>query len=401
MSTLTALDLLVRENFSTLKGKRIALLAHAGSVSRDLHHALDIFAQQSVCTLVRVFGPEHGLRGAEQAMDQVGSGIDPITKIPVVSLYGTNFDSLKPKAEHFRDIDTLVIDLPDVGSRYYTYAQTMALCMEVAGANGVRVLVLDRPNPIGGVQISGAPLQKGCRSFCGLVPVANRHGLTIGELARAYNQGFGSGPDRYDAVPCALEVRLVEGWRRSQYFDALDLPWILPSPNIPTLDSAIVYPGGCLFEATNISEGRGTTRPFEFLGAPYIDGARWADATLKQGLELAGAKLRPITFIPKFEKCANELCGGVQIHVTDRATFEPFRWNLALIAAAKELYPNHFAWRQGSYEFVDKVPAIDLLYGSENFRIAVESGRGLKAIENELSAFEAQYRSERSAIELY
>ncbi len=397
----SGLDLWLKRGFPEIKGQRIGVVCNHAAVDSDLIHLVDRLLQAGV-KVERIFAPEHGFRGTLQDMAGVASSVDPQTNIPLVSLYGSTKESLAPKPEQLSGLDAVVCDLPDIGTRYYTFAQTIGLLMEVAAPLKLPILVLDRPNPLDGVTIEGAPLVRTCRSFCGYAPVPNRHGLSLGELCQIMNKGFGRTED--EKIPpfgADLKVITCGSWNRAQYFDQTGLPWVLPSPNMPTLDTALVYPGMCLFEATSLSEGRGTTRPFEFVGAPFIDGDRWSEATMKTGLSLKGAKLRPINFIPKFHKWSDQNCGGVQLHVTDRKTFKPMRWALALIAAAKKLYPEKFAWRGGSYEFEEKIPAIDLLYGNDNFRKAVEAGSDLGTIESEMSGFEARYAADRKPFLLY
>ena len=310
------------------------------------------------------------MRGAAQDMAHVGDMRDPLTGLPEVSLYGDTFESLSPTAAHLSQIDILVFDVQDIGARYYTYAATMALCMRAARSAGVKVVVLDRPNPIGGLQIEGGGLDPGLENFCGLYPVPQRHALTIGELARLYNDTFGIG--------CGLEVVACEGWRREQYYDECDLPWVMPSPNMPTLDTAIVYPGMCLLEGTNLSEGRGTTRPFELFGAPFIDGLALADELRRY--DLPGVLFRPCTIEPTFHKFAGQQCGAVQLHVTDRRVFQSYRTGLAVLVAVKRLWPEAFAWRTEPYEFRDDVPAIDLLTGRPAVRAAIDAGADLNTV---------------------
>jgi uncharacterized protein YbbC (DUF1343 family) len=264
----------------------------------------------------------------------------------------------------------LLFDVQDVGARYYTYAATMALCMRAAKATSVQVVVLDRPNPIGGLQIEGGGLEPGLENFCGLYPVPQRHGMTVGELARLYNDTFGIG--------CNLEVVACEGWRRGEYYDQTDIPWVMPSPNMPTLDTAIVYPGMCLLESTNISEGRGTTRPFELFGAPFIDGRRLAEELARYGLP--GARFRPCAIQPTFDKFVGQRCGAVQIHVTDRDAFESYRTGLAVLVAVKRLWPDDFQWRTEPYEFRDDVLAIDLLTGKPGVRESIDRGADLDEV---------------------
>jgi uncharacterized protein YbbC (DUF1343 family) len=343
---------------------RVGLVANPTTVDRRFRHAIDLLHAHPDVNLALLFGPEHGIRGAAQDMIHVGDAHDPVTHLPEVSLYGRTFDSLTPKPEDLARIDVLVFDIQDVGARYYTYAATMALCMQGAAKAGVKVVVLDRPNPIGGTQVEGGGLTPGLENFCALYPVPQRHGMTVGELARLYNTSFGIG--------CELEVVTCDGWKRADYYDATGLPWVMPSPNMPTLDTAIVYPGMCMLEATNLSEGRGTTRPFELFGAPFIDGRALADEMSRCGLD--GAILRPCTIEPTFHKHAKLPCGGLQIHVTDRARFDSYRTGLAVLASVKRLWPDDFKWRTEEYEFRADVPAIDLLTGFASVREAIDAG---------------------------
>jgi uncharacterized protein YbbC (DUF1343 family) len=306
-------------------------------------------------------------------------------------LYGKTFESLSPTPAHLSQIDVLVFDIQDIGARYYTYAATMALCMRAARSAGVRVVVLDRPNPIGGLQIEGGGLDPGLENFCGLYPVPQRHSLTIGELARLYNHTFGIG--------CELEVVACEGWRREQYYDECDLTWVMPSPNMPTLDTAIVYPGMCLLEGTNLSEGRGTTRPFELFGAPFIDGRALADELRRY--DLPGVRFRPCTIEPTFHKFAGQGCGAVQLHVTDRRAFQSYRTGVAVLVAAKRLWPEAFAWRSEPYEFRDDVPAIDLLTGRPAVRVAIDAGADLNTVMQVACGGTEVYDAGRGKVLLY
>ena len=395
----TGLDILVDMDFQPLWGMRLGLLAHAASVDSRLFSILDLMQASPALDLRMIFSPEHGLSAAAQDMVSVSSSSlnnNQRLQIPVRSLYGATAESLVPAVEDFMEIDALVIDLQDVGSRYYTFIQTMAFAMRTAAAVEVKVFVLDRPNPINGLDFSGSSLQRACRSFCGLLPVPQRHGLTIGEAAWLYNRGFGAGDSKLEPINCELEIIEMEGWNRELFFDETSLPWVMPSPNMPTLDTALVYPGACLFEATNLSEGRGTTKPFEIIGAPFISGKAWADAALQQEVELLGAVLRPVEFEPQFHKWAKTTCGGVQIHVVDRVVFDPFRWGLALIASAKELYPREFAWRSDVYEFVRDVPAIDLLFGSPRLRELLDSAHPqISELLPDMQLFEDDYQNQR------
>src|SRR5262245_13007202 len=349
---------------------RVGMVANPTAVDRRLAHAVDILYERRDVDLRLLFGPEHGIRGSAQDMIEVGDARDPVTGLPEISLYGKSFESLCPTPVHFSQIDVLLFDIQDIGARYYTYAGTMALCMRAAKKNGVKVVILDRPNPIGGAQIEGGGLEPGLENFCGLYPVPQRHAMTLGELARLYNETF--------AIGCELEVAACEGWRRHWYYDDCDLPWIMPSPNIPTLDTAIVYPGMCLLEGTNLSEGRGTTRPFELFGAPFID-ARKLAAELRR-YDLPGVIFRPCVIEPGFHKFAGQRCGALQLHVTDRKIFAPYRTGIAVLVAVKSLWPEAFAWRVEPYEFRSDAPAIDLLTGMPRVRMAIESGADLDTV---------------------
>jgi uncharacterized protein YbbC (DUF1343 family) len=349
---------------------RVGLVCNPTAVDSQLRLAVDLLHAHPDVDLRLLFGPEHGLRADAQDMIGVTDARDSQTGLPVVSLYGSTFASLSPRPEHLRDIDVLVFDIQDVGARYYTYTATLALCMRAAGRHGVKVVVLDRPNPIGGTQTEGGGLQPGLENFCALYPIPQRHGLTVGEFAVLVRDTF--------EVKCELEVVRCEGWSRSDYMDATGLPWVMPSPNMPTLDTAIVYPGMCLLEGTNLSEGRGTTRPFELFGAPFIDSARLRD--LLTSCELPGVTLRPCAITPMFHKHARQLCGALQLHVIDRQDFLPYRTGLAVLWAARRGWPEAFAWRTEAYEFRDDVPAIDLLTGNPQVREAIDRGEPFERV---------------------
>ncbi len=392
----TGLDVLCADRLDLLRGRRVGVLCHPASVAGDLTHAVDRLIQAGVKP-TRLFGPEHGVRGEAQDMIGVEHDKDARTGIPVTSLYGETFESLTPRAAELADVDVLVIDLQDVGSRYYTYVWTMALAMQAAARAGVAVVVLDRPNPLGGQPdaIEGGGVEPRCESFVGLGAVPVRHGMTAGELARLVRAGMPWGAPRFARpLDCDLTVVAMRGWRRALPFDATGLPWVLPSPNMPTLDTAFVYPGQCLVEATNLSEGRGTTRPFELVGAPFLDGYRLA-ARL-EALALPGVRFRPLSFRPMFHKFAKQSCGGVQLHVTDRATFRPYRAGLALLAAARAEAPADFRWRTEPYEFVADPPAIDLLTGSDAARRAIDRGATLDELAAGFAEFEAAFAARRA-----
>jgi len=338
------------------------VVCNPASVDHELRHVADRLFTHAGAKLTAIFGPQHGFRSdVQENMIETGHAIDDIRRVPVYSLYS---ETREPTAEMLRDVDVLVIDLQDVGTRIYTYIYTMANCLVSARKHGKKAIVCDRPNPIGGVAVEGPMLVKGFESFVGLYPIPMRHGMTIGELARLFNDEFGIGAD--------LDVVAMEGWHREMYFDATGVPWVLPSPNIPTLDSAIVYPGTVLFEGTNVSEGRGTTRPFELIGAPWVTGEHFADALNR--LDLPGVRFRPVVFEPTFHKHARVACGGCQIHVLDRTAFRPVETGVALLEAFRAAGREQFAWREPPYEYEATKPPIDILAGSSALREAIEAG---------------------------
>jgi uncharacterized protein YbbC (DUF1343 family) len=396
----TGLEVLCSERLDLVRGRRVGVLCHPASVSADLLHSVDRLLQVGV-RITRLFGPEHGVRGEAQDMIGIEEERDRRTGIPVSSLYGGSFASLTPSAPDLAEVDVLVIDLQDVGSRYYTYIWTMALALVAAARAGVGLIVLDRPNPLGGIEIESGPLMPGFESFVGLGRVAVRHGMTIGEIANMVRAGIpGDRAGRFrEPIDCDLTVVAMKGWRRSMDFDDTGLPWVLPSPNMPTLDTAFVYPGLCLFEGTNLSEGRGTTRPFEIVGAPFLDGYRWAERLHRWNLP--GVCFRPLSFRPMFHKFARQSCGGVQLHVTNRASFRPYRAGIALLAVARELAPADFAWRTEPYEFVSDPPAIDLLTGSAAVRTALDDGRPFDEVCAPFAAYEREFADQRRPFLLY
>jgi uncharacterized protein YbbC (DUF1343 family) len=297
----------------------------------------------------------------QENMIETAHGRDDRRRVPVYSLYS---EAREPTAEMLREVDVLVIDLQDVGTRIYTYIYTMANCLIAARKHGVKVVVCDRPNPIGGVAVEGPMLIPGFESFVGLYPIPMRHGMTIGELARLFNERFGIGAE--------LEVAALGQWRRDMYHDTAQTPWVMPSPNIPTLDTAIVYPGTVLFEGTNVSEGRGTTRPFELIGAPGVASERFADELNRR--RLPGVFFRPAVFEPTFHKHARQSCGGCQIHVLDREAFRPVLTGVALVAAFHAADPEHFRWRDPPYEYEHEKLPFDILAGSSELRHQIEAG---------------------------
>lgn len=389
----TGLDVLLRERLPLLRGRRVGVLCHPASVDSRLRHIVDALRAASV-EIARLFGPEHGIRGEAQDMIGVDSERDFRTGIPVVSLYGDRFESLSPKPETLAGLDVLVVDLQDVGSRYYTFIWTMALSLKAAAAAGVAVLVLDRPNPIGGDLVEGGYIGQGFESFVGLGSIPVRHGLTIGEVSRLVRSGIPWGGDRFaEPIDCELEVVPMRGWRRTDHFDATGLPWVLPSPNMPTPETALVYPGLCLLEGTNVSEGRGTTRPFEIFGAPFVDGYRLAEILAQD--RLPGVAFRPLSFRPTFHKFAGQVCGGVQVHVANRADFRPYLTGVAILRALGHLAKDAFAWRTEKYEFVSDRPAVDLLTGGEQIRAGVEAGASLDELRATWQEDEDDFRRRR------
>ncbi len=360
-ATLTGLDRLAMGDevvCGVVRGRRVGLLAHAASVTSRFVPALEVVRAQGG-RVKALFGPEHGWAGSAQDMIAVEAQRGAL---PVHTLYGPSEASLSPTPEMLDGLDAIVVDLSDVGSRYYTFVWTAALALRAAAKAGVETIVLDRPNPLGGDVLEGAPQRPGHRSFVGLYDVPVRHGMTIGELCRMVRVLEGL-DDR------ALTVVAMRGWRRSMRFRHTGLPWIQPSPNMPTEDTATVYPGGCLLEGTNASEGRGTTRPFEVFGAPGLSG----EALKAQVGPLEGAALRPLVFEPTFHKHARKSCGGVQVHVTEERRFTPYAAYLRILFAMKRLAPG-FSWRTEAYEFVSDRPAIDLLTGGPEVRAAIDAG---------------------------
>ncbi len=393
----TGLDILAAEQFKRLRGLRVGLVAHPASVDASLRHAADLLGTAPGVTLAAVFGPEHGWLGQAQDLEPVAESSGQAETITrpgprVISLYGATVDSLRPTAAQLAGLDVLVIDLQDIGSRYYTFQATMLYCLEAAQAIGLRVLVLDRPNPIGGLQVEGPALQAGFASFVGPHNLATRHGLTMGELARFYQTARGLDKAGIDIIACA-------GWHRAMYFEETGLPWVLPSPNMPTVDTAVVYPGQCLLEGTNLSEGRGTTRPFELCGAPWLDASALASRLHKENLP--GVHFRPTSFQPTFQKHAGQVCGGVQLHVTDRQSFQPLRTSLLLLAVMRELSGEHFRWRTETYEFVSNPIAIDLLFGSGRERNALTTGQNWRDIAAPWDQEETAWRESAKPFHIY
>jgi len=357
---LSGLERLVAEVPTYLKGARVGLCCNPTAVDRQLRHAVELLPAAGIKP-VRLFGPEHGVLAAAQDMITVAD-----EGPEVISLYGEDEASLHPTPESLADLDVLLFDIQDIGARYYTYQATLGFMMEVAGKVDTKVVVLDRPNPINGVDTEGNIVLPGFESFVSAYPLAVRHGMTMGELAQYFR--------RYCGVECELDVIECHGWRRDMWFDETDLPWVLPSPNMPTLDTAIIYPGMCLIEGTNLSEARGTTRPFHLVGAPWLDPEAFA-RLCRQGAEdsaLQGVGFRAASFEPRFQKHEGALCGGVEVHIKDRNALESYLLGLVVIEAAIRCNPERFAWRTETYEYVDEPIAIDLLCGTAEARLGLE-----------------------------
>jgi uncharacterized protein YbbC (DUF1343 family) len=352
-----------------LRDARVGALTHAAAVDRRGRGLLASLDELGAAPSA-VFSPEHGLDGVAQAEEAVESQAGDDGSTPVVSLYGSTRDSLEPKPEHLGQCDLLVIDLADVGSRYYTYVWTALIAARAAAKAGIHVVVLDRPNPISGDPrtLEGAPQQEGFTSFVGLEPVPIRHAMTVGELLALFieRDGHPLGPDG------ALSVVATEGWERFRTAEAWARPFAPPSPNMPGLETALVYAGGCLLEGTNLSEGRGTTLPFQLAGAPFVDGPELAQSLTELGVP--GAQIRSVRFRPTWEKHAGAVCGGVLVQVTEPALFRPVSAYLALIALARRQAPEAFAFRTDVYEFERETPAFDLLTGSSAARTAILDG---------------------------
>jgi len=351
------------------RGVPLGLLCHPASVDRKLRPAAKLVAERLPGQLQVLFSPQHGFLGEKQD-NMVASPdfADPRLKLPVFSLYGPRLD---PPMEVLQGVRVLLVDLQDVGTRVYTYGATLARVMTAAARAGVKVSILDRPNPIGGLQVEGNILKPHWASFVGPYPLPMRHGFTLGELACYYNAT--------QKLGCDLTVIPARNWRRAEYFDQTGLPWVLPSPNLPTLEGALVYPGQVLLEGTNLSEGRGTTRPFELFGAPFLE--PWRILQELRSISPPGVILREAAFEPTFHKWAGELCWGFQLHVTDRWAFKPYYTTLVLLSVIRRLYPDQFSWRQPPYEFEYERLPIDLLTGDGAIREAIDAGHPIPELE--------------------
>jgi len=380
-----------------LSGTQVGLLCNHASVDENFRHIADRLLLDENITLGAVFGPQHGVNATVQDnMIETPHGHNNVHRTPdgllrqgpVYSLYS---ETREPTAEMLHGLDVLIIDLQDVGARVYTYIYTMANCLRACQRHKIPVIVCDRPNPIGGVNIEGETLLPGFESFVGQFPIPMRHGMTIGELATLFNNHFG--------IDAKLEVISMQGWHRADYWDTTGLPWIMPSPNMPTLDSAIVYPGTVLFEGTMLSEGRGTTRPFELVGAPWIEAERFAAAM--NALTLPGVQFRPTAFLPTFQKHAQATCGGCQIHVVDRKLFRPVLTGVALISVLRQFDKEEFAWKQPPYEYEHNKTPFDILSGSDRLRRQIEDGQSVIDIAANWKSDETAFNKARKPFLLY
>ncbi len=366
------------DDLRPLRGKSVGVIANTTSVDHQFRHIVDLLNAEEGIKLAAIFGPEHGFRGDQDTT--VGDSTDPYTQVPIYSLYG---ETQKPTNKMLEGIDVLLFDMQDVGVRFYTYISTMAYSMQAAAELGIEFVVLDRTNPINGIVVDGPVLETGFESFVGVYPLPIRHGMTVGEVARYFNEEFDIGVD--------LRVVTMEGWDRTAWYDETGLQnWVLPSPNLPTLETAIVYPGMCLFEGTNVSEGRGTTRPFEMMGAPFIDGVELADALSQRGLP--GVIFRPVSFIPFYRKYVKELVHGVQLHVVDRAVFQPVRTGLEILVAIQKMYPNDLEFRDDAF---------DRLAGNSWIRESIRQGRSAESMESQWQSELEKFKAVREKYLLY
>ena len=383
------LEVLLQDVPQAMRGKRVGLICNQSSVNHTFEHAADLLHEHSGFKLTALFGPQHGIRGdVQDNMIETAHGTDRKTGLPVHSLYS---ETREPTEEMLEDVDVLVFDMQDVGCRIYTFVYTLANCMRIAGRLGKPVVVCDRPNPINGVDMSGNILEPEYASFVGLFPLPTRHGMTVGELAQMFRDRF--------YIKCDLQIVSMVGWKREFWLDETDAPWVMPSPNMPTLDSATVFPGAVHFEGTQMSEGRGTTKPFELIGAPYIDPDAYADKLTQ--LALPGVIFRSCAFQPTFQKHAKVTCGGVQLHVVDRDRFDSVLAGIAMVKVARDMYPGEFRWKEPPYEYVfDKNP-FDVISGTNKIREAFEQGVDLDTIRQSWQAPLAEFETFRAPHLLY
>ncbi len=377
------LEVLLTEKLELLRGARVGLICNPTSVNHQYQHAADLFRAHPDINLTTLFGPQHGIRGETQDNMIEWQGFrDRRTGVMAHSLYGA---TRKPTEEMLRDVDVLVFDVQDVGTRVYTFIYTMALAMQACREFGKKMIVLDRPNPIGGTQIEGNILEREHESFVGMFPIPMRHGMTVAELAQLFNREFG--------IDCELEVVPMQGYSRTWFYDETDGPWIIPSPNLPTVEGCVVYPGTVFLEGTLISEGRGTTRPFELVGAPYADA--YDIARYLNDLQLPGVHFRPHSFLPTFQKHVGQICHGVQIHVLSRVTFKPVLTGIAIIKAYHDLYPDDFGWKEPPYEYEFDRNPFDVIAGTLRLREQITDGVPMSEIAADWSTGEQQFKEQR------
>ncbi|WP_028583341.1 exo-beta-N-acetylmuramidase NamZ family protein [Desulfogranum mediterraneum] len=383
------IERLCQDSPDWLEGKRLGLLSNQASTDRNFVHSRDRLIQAFPGQLTTMFSPQHGFFCEKQDnMIESDHAVDPHTGLRVYSLYG---ETRKPYPEMFSEIDLLLVDLVDVGTRVYTFIWTLVHCLEVAAATGVEVAVLDRPNPINGQEVEGNLLEPDCRSFVGLCSIPMRHGLTMGELARFCNLEL--------AINARLRVVPMQGWRREMYFAETGFPWVFPSPNMPTAATALVYPGQVLWEGTMVSEGRGTTMPFEIFGAPYLSHQEVLE--LLDPAELPGCLLRPLVFEPTSGKWAGQGCVGFQLHVSDQRRFKPYRTSLILLQALLRLYPQDFSYKEPPYEYEYERLPMDMIIGSEGIRRALEEGVAVSELERSWQQGLNDFERKRAAVFLY
>jgi uncharacterized protein YbbC (DUF1343 family) len=388
----TGLDILIN-SIDEIRTKTVGVCCNHTAIDQNGNHLLDILEEKGI-GIKRVFGPEHGVDATAQDMISVEDA-GYTTRVETVSLYGDNEESLHPKPETLQDLDILIFDIQDIGSRYYTYQASLGYIMEVAQHTNTEVWVLDRPNPINGSMISGNVVHKGFESFVSAYPIPNRHGMTMAEMGLFFQ--------RYMGIECPLRIFKMEGWNRDWWYEDCNLPWVYPSPNMPTVETAIIYVGMCLIEGTNISEGRGTTKPFHLFGAPWINRKRLVHLlnSISQEAGLLGCLFRPATFEPRFQKHAGDVCHGAEIIVTNREQLDPFLLGIVVLEGLIKENPEKFKWRTETYEFVDEPIAIDLLFGCSSARGALETHIPSKDILNSLEMDLQSFREVRKECLLY
>lgn len=381
----TGIGVLEEEGFDRFRYEKLGLVINPSSITGTIESTLSVFLKHGM-KIAALFGPEHGIRGEAQDQEECMGFMDEKCGAPIYSLYGKH---LAPHRGMLKDVTTIVYDIQCIGTRYYTFKWTLFLLMQKAAQYGKKLVVLDRPNPINGVDLEGPVLERDFESFVGLFPVPVRHAMTIGELSRLFAEKFGIGIE--------LDVIRMKGWERRLWYDETGLPWVAPSPNMPTVRTATVYPGMCLLEGTNLSEGRGTTKPFEYFGAPWLK----QDLILEELKELPGCKLRPLCFKPLWSKYRGTPCMGFQLHVTDRSHFTPVKAALAIISAVYRTHPDDFKWREPPYEFEERKQPFDILVGNSRIRGMIEKGDALPAIERACESGMKSFRDLRNQYLLY